>query len=985
MTSTRQFRPLDSTFNWLEVENEVSQLWAENDIFKKVLERQKDFNDKFSFIDGPVTANNPMGVHTARGRTLKDIIQRYYTLNRKKQRFQNGFDTQGLWVEVEVEKSLGMKSKNEILVMGLEEFVGHCKERVSKYSEVITNQSKLLGQQMKWESSYYTHDDKNIEHIWHFLKKCHLNGWLYQKELVMPWCPRCGTSLSNHEMADSYQMFRHPSVYLSLPLKNSPNISVLVWTTTPWTLLANVALAVNPSSNYLLIEAKKKEFIIAESLVDVFFTDYRIVDIFKGTYLENKEYIGPFEEISFQKNVKHKIVCWEDVSINEGTGIVHIAPGCGVEDFELGNMLNLDILCPINEQGLLIVPPFENLSVQEVKGPILSGLLEKNFIFKVEEIKHRYPVCWRCKRELVFKLVSEWFISCEEIRPQLRQANSIVHWIPKYAEKRMDDWLVNMEDWCISRKRFWGLPLPFYPCSCGKLTVIGNKDELKEFTLSQNDFKELQELHKPWIDRIKIKCPSCGKAVSRISEVGDCWLDAGIVPFSTLDYLKNKKYWLEWFPADLVCEMIEQVRLWFYSLLFMSVTLEGLAPYKTVMIYEAVKNQDGSEMHKSADNALSFDEARMRLGSDPMRWYYASQKADTILNFNLKDALKFKNRFIPVWNAVRFFVNLASLDIQEISQLKRKSENVFDQWILSRLKDLHKQYHQAFALGDLRSSIYALEGFFDDLTNKYIRVSRRRFWKTEGDLEEKEEAYSTLYTVLINLSVLLSPFMPFFAEKLYQTLRFPMDQSLPESVHLFLFKDLEVVNTSGEAINDIKTIFEIIEQGRSLRNKAKIKLRQPLSNLVIESLESLFTQTMWEDQLIEAIKKELNVKSVIIAQNVDNPSLEEDYISTASNGKFRLYLKIKITSELENEGNVRELVRVIQNLRKTHHLSLETPINIFYTTHELKLIYSIKKYRNFILKETIGRTIRESAKIQGKKFLVNGSVIYLNVDVSLDH
>ncbi|WP_455463470.1 isoleucine--tRNA ligase, partial [Candidatus Hodarchaeum mangrovi] len=983
---TRRFGSLDSTFNWLEVENEVSQLWENIRIFDKVLKRQKDLKDKFSFIDGPVTANNPMGVHTARGRTLKDIVQRYYTLSQKKQRFQNGFDTQGLWVEVEVEKSLGIKSKNEILVMGLEEFVGHCKERVSKYSEVITNQSKLLGQQMKWENSYYTHEDKNIEHIWHFLKKCHSNGWLYQKQLVMPWCPRCGTSLSNHEMADSYQMFQHPSVYLSLPLKDTPNISVLVWTTTPWTLLANVALAVNPTSNYLLIKAEKKEFIVAESLVDSLFTNYKTINIFKGRDLENKEYIGPFEEISFQGNIKHKIVCWKDVLITEGTGIVHIAPGCGAEDFELGNMLELDILCPINEQGLLIVPPFKNLSVQEAKDPILSDLSRKNFIFKVEEIEHRYPVCWRCKTELVFKLVSEWFISCGEIKPLLRQANSMVNWIPEYAEKRMDDWLINMGDWCISRKRFWGLPLPFYPCSCGKLTVIGNKDELKAFILNKNDFKELQELHKPWIDRIKIKCPSCGKAVSRISEVGDCWLDAGIVPFSTLNYLNDRKYWQEWFPADLVCEMVEQVRLWFYSLLFMSVTLEGIAPYKRVMVYEAVKNQDGSDMHKSAftNKTLSFDETRKILGSDSMRWYYACQKADTILNFNLEDALKFKSRFIPVWNAVRFFVNLASLDIQEISQLKKKSENVFDQWILSRLKELNKQYHQAFALGDLRSPVYALESFFDDLTNKYIRVSRRRFWKTEGDLEEKEEAYSTLYTVLINLSVLLSPFMPFFAEKLYQSLRFPLDQTLPESVHLFLFKDLEVVNTSNEAINDVNSFFEIIEQGRSLRSKAKIKLRQPLSNLVVESFELLFTQTLWEDQLIEAVKKELNVKNVNLCRKFNFPVSTEDYISTTFNGKFRLYLRTEITIELESEGNAREIVRIVQNLRKSHYLNLETPINILYTTSDLKLIQSIEQFSNFILKETIGHTIIESAKIQGKKYLVNGSVIYLKIDVSLD-
>ncbi|MHA1227728.1 MAG: isoleucine--tRNA ligase, partial [Candidatus Hodarchaeales archaeon] len=746
------FKPIDSKYDWIGVESEIRHFWERKDIFKKLQSKLEGSKQNFSFIDGPITANNPMGVHTARGRTLKDIFQRYYALKGFKQRFQNGFDTQGLWVEVEVEKSLGLNSKQEILTMGLESFVEACKDRVRKYSMIITEQSKKLGQQMDWEHSYYTHHDNNIKHIWYFLKKCHEKKWLYRSKLVMPWCPRCSTSLSTHEMTDSYRTVRHPSVYLQLPIKNQANRYFMVWTTTPWTLTANVALAVHPELDYVLVTKGDKEFVLAEKVVDTLLENYRLKKRIKGENLVGLEYRAPFEELSLQKGIVHRVVPWKLVSAEEGTGIVHIAPGCGAEDFQLGKELDLDVVSPIDEQGLLMVEPFFGLRTDEASEPIFDDLKNKNMIFRIETIEHRYPVCWRCKTELVFKLESEWFISCNEIRDRLKEANKSVTWVPSYAGKRMDDWLTNMSDWCISRKRYWGLPLPFYACTCGELIVIGSRKELRELAERPELVDELQELHKPWIDDIKIICPSCGNSVSRVSEVGDCWLDAGIVPFSTLKYLENKDYWKQWFPADLVCEMIEQVRLWFYSQLFMSVTLENKAPFKKVVVYESVRNEDGSEMHKSAVDSLGFDETHEKIGADLMRWFYAGQKTDSIVRYSLRAVTEVRKTFTPLWNAVRFFINLAALDVVDKNQLKHRSTNVFDLWIQSRLKEVTEKYNISLEAKDIRTPTVLLEDFISDLTNYYIRISRRRFWKTKDDQGDKNAAYSTLYTVLLNLT-----------------------------------------------------------------------------------------------------------------------------------------------------------------------------------------------------------------------------------------
>lgn len=975
------FSPVDVNLDWKAMESSILQFWKEKKIFNKLKKKLQASEKSFSFIDGPITANNPMGVHHARGRTLKDIFQRYKAMRGYTQRFQNGFDTQGLWVEVEVEKALGLNSKKDIIDMGLETFVNHCKDRIEKYSKLISGQSQRLGQQMEWDDgSYYTHSDNNIEYIWFFLKICNENGWLYQSQLVMPWCPRCSTSLSAHEMADSYRILEHPSVFLQLPVRGVKNRHFLLWTTTPWTLTANTALAVHPDLTYLLISQENKEYYLAEDAVQVLKNDFKIISTTKGSELLDLSYIPPFSELAMQKGVNHKIIPWEEVSADEGTGIVHIAPGCGAEDYDLGKEYELAILSPIDQQGKLVngLGNFTGLTTTEVTPYIFSTLESKGFLYEIQEIKHRYPVCWRCKTELVFKLEKEWFISCEEIRPLLVEANKTVNWVPEHAGKRMYDWLKNMGDWCISRKRFWGLPLPFYPCSCGEVTVIGSLDELSQLTTDTKTVEALSELHRPWIDSVKISCPKCSNQVSRISEVGDCWLDAGIVPFSTLKYLSDREYWQKWFPADLVCEMIEQTRLWFYSQLFMSVTLEKRAPFRSVVVYEEVRNEDGSPMSKSG-KMLTFEDAIQNSGADILRWSYAKQRPDALLRLGNSVTADMSRKFVPLWNAVRFFLNFATLDVTDPSQLVQSSNNIFDLWILARLNEVINEYIECLDNLDIRRPTILLEDFFDDLTNWYIRSSRRRFWK-EASSEDKNAAYSTLYQVLLNVNYLLAPFMPFLAEHIYQQLKKPLIDELPESVHLnFVSKRQE---TDLSLLADFKIYQKFVELGRSLRSRARIKLRHPLPVAKIYG-ELNFLLKELSPQFLEALRTELNVKELkCLNEYPKEERNDRRYLRVNSKeADFTIVLDTKISEKLKQEGMAKDIVRAIQQLRKEANLEWDQKINVRYETPVEEVTESIKCFSDYVKNETLCQDISSGDLKDGKDFLINESPVKLAINL----
>jgi isoleucyl-tRNA synthetase len=846
------YEPLPAVPDYTGLEKVVLDWWDREGIFDKLRE-QNSGGDRFGFLDGPITANNPMGVHHAWGRTLKDVFQRYKALRGFDQRYQNGFDCQGLWVEVEVEKALGLNSKRDIEEYGLAEFAARCRERVAEFAEVITDQDRRLGRWMDWDNDYYTFSDTNIEYIWRFLKAVQERGWLYKGHRSTQWCPRCGTSLSQHEQAgeENYAELEHPSLFVRFPLKHREGESLIVWTTTPWTLPANVAAAVKPDAEYGLRDG---HWALARSGEEY---DH----LAKGEELTGLEYLGPYDDLPAAVK-EHRIIPWDEVSLTEGTGIVHIAPGAGTEDFELGRIHELPVVVPIDESGR-ILPGFgllEGLSTDEVEDVVIEDLRERELLLEASRITHRYPICWRCKTPLVFRVVDDWFISCQEVRQQLLDANATVEWTPSFYSKRMDDWLRNMGDWNISRKRYFGLPLPFYPCECSELNVVGSKAELEERATAGLD--QLQELHRPWIDEVPISCGSCGKDVRRIPEVGDAWLDAGIVPFSTLGWqspewipggyatgasegvsgadLPDHAYWERWFPAHWISESREQIRLWFYSMLFMSVTLEGRAPYERVLAYERVRDETGREMHKSTGNAIEANEAIERMGADVMRWMYCEQVPSQNLNFGYGPAHEIKRRLLTLWNSVKFFVDYANVSPGgEAGEL-----DPLDRWLLSRVEQLVADTTDAYERYWTPDVISSFEAFVDDLSNWYIRRSRRRFWNGEA------AALSTLRTALTRSLVVIAPVMPFLAEHLWRVLR---GDDEPESIFLVSWQD---AGDRDEALlAEVAETRRVVELGRQARATSGLKLRQPLRRLVVEGAPLA-------EKHADEIREELRVKEV---------------------------------------------------------------------------------------------------------------------------
>ena len=871
------FSPLSEIPDHQAIERSILEWWTDEEIFDK-LRKQNSGGPRWSFIDGPITANNPAGVHHCWGRGLKDMFQRYKALRGFDQRYQNGFDCQGLWVEVEVERSLGLNSKREIEEYGLARFAERCKERVARYSSVITEQSRRLGMWMDWANSYFTFSDTNISYIWAFLKEVHRRGWLYRGHRSTPWCPRCGTSLSQHEQIDSYATLSHPSLYVRFPLVERPDEALVIWTTTPWTLPANVSAAVHPDEEYVLLDSGN--YVAAGRLAELPFSG-RSIRRLKGSELVGLRYAGPFDDLPAQQGVVHRVIPWTSVSLSEGTGIVHIAPGAGAEDFELSREQNLPVLAPIDESGRFLpgYGSFEGMDTEEAARPVVEELKRKSVLLHVGEITHRYPVCWRCGTALVFRIVDDWFISADEIRPLMLEANSTVEWMPSYYSKRMDDWLRNMGDWNISRKRYFGLPLPIYPCaSCGHITVVGSQSELRERATRGLD--QLKELHRPWIDKVVIRCESCNEEVRRIDEVGDAWLDAGIVPFSTLGWrnpewypggyatgasnvlsgadLPDHAYWEQWFPADWISEMREQIRLWFYSQSFMSVTLEGRSPYRKVLTYEKVRDETGREMHKSWGNAIEADVALERMGADVMRWIFAAQTPGQDLNFGFGRGETVKRELLTVWNSVRFLTTYGNIegfrpryeDLLE-GPTAASSGQTLDRWLLARVQELVGKVEDAFERCWTPAVVAAFESFVDDLSNWYIRRSRRRFYSYD------EHAFRTLWYALVRAVMVIAPVMPFLAEHLWRELvADPCEGTAPESVFLATWIGIHEHLRDDSLLAEVEQARHVVELGRQARAAANARLRQPLRTLLVQGADQAVGQT-------NAIKDELRVKDVL--------------------------------------------------------------------------------------------------------------------------
>jgi isoleucyl-tRNA synthetase len=1040
------FKEVKSGLNFPEMEREILRFWEEHHTFDML--REKNAGHKhWSFIDGPMTANNKMGVHHAWGRTYKDIFQRFKAMQGFEQRYQNGFDCQGLWVEVEVEKELGLNSKREIVEYGLDKFAKACRARVEKYSALQAEQSKRLGQWMDWDHSYYTMTDDNIEHIWHFLKTCDEKGWLYKGHRAMPWCARCGTSLSQHELIDSYRDLTHTSVFLKLPILDRENEHMLVWTTTPWTLAANTALAVHPDLNYARVKQGEEILYLSAGTLGKLKPGFEVLGTVKGSELVGLRYRGPFFDLPAQKGIDTRIVAWEYVGEEEGVGVVHIAPGCGEEDYGLSQEQDLKILIPIDENGYYYTDYgwLSGKPVAEVATLVFGDLERKGFLYKTEEYEHRYPVCWRCGEQLVFRLVDEWFISADEIRPLMIEESRKVRWVPDYAGKRMEDWLNNMGDWCISRKRFWGLPLPFYKCSCGEMTVIGSKKQLEDAALS--GLEGLHELHRPWIDNIVIRCPKCGGAAERVTEVGDCWLDAGIVPYSTLGYMnEDKSYWEKWFPAEFICEMREQIRLWFYSMLFMSVTLEGKTPYKAALVYEKVHDEKGRPMHKSHGNAIWFDEAVEKMGADIMRWIYAGSNIQTNLNFGYGKGDEIVRKLLTLWNVYSFFITYAIVDEWTPSKMPGETAHEtpaseLDRWILSRLHALIADVTESLESFDAARVTYAVDAFVDDLSNWYVRLSRRRFWKSQSD-EDKQSAYSTLYEVLVTLAKLLAPILPFTAENIYQNLVRSVLPNAPESVHLCDWPTVDESVVDRQLIAETDAVMKVVRLGRAARNAAGMKVRQPLAKFTVKPSGELEGSAVLRNERL--ILDELNVKELsliadaanlvshvckpnfallgpkygkilpkirtaleaadlsaiaekaLAGENVelkvgdetvvlqpDELSIETvtpENLSCLEEAGTVVAIDTALTEDLIREGMVRDLVRQIQSMRKDSGFNVDDRIKIEYSADD-QLAQAIVVHADYIRQETLADSLTETPDLDSlTEVKISGEKIGLKLE-----
>src|SRR5713226_510990 len=830
------FQPLPTVPDHASLEEEILAWWEAQGTFEQLRDRNRG-GPTFSFIDGPVTANKTLGVHHAWGRTLKDVLQRYKALRGFDQRYQNGFDCQGLWIEVGVERSLGLNSKPEIEEYGLEAFARKCRDLVVRSAAEITAASKRLGQWMDWGNDYFTFSDTNIEYVWRMLKKVHGNDWLYLGHRSNEWCPRCGTSISAHELTGSYVDRADPSLYVRLPLKERRGESLVIWTTTPWTLPANVAAAVNPEAEYGL--RSNGEWVAVARYPNEKFSERGL-----GAQMVGWTYEVPVDDLV---GAEHRVIPWDEVSLEEGTGIVHIAPGCGSEDFELAQVYGLEVLTPVDESGRFYNEYgwLHGLSTVEAGEQIIGALEEKGRLVEAGLHEHRYPECWRCHTPLIFRIADDWFISVRDLRQPMRDANGTVEWTPEYMGKRMDDWLVNMGDWNISRRRYYGLPLPFYPCSCGHLNVIGSRAELEERALG--GLEQLQELRRPWIDRVVVRCEQCGEPVERVKEVGDVWLDAGIVPFSTLGWenptwipegyatgaakgltkadLPDHAYWEKWFPADWVTEMREQIRLWFYSQLFMSVVLTGRAPFRQVLGYEKMLDERGHEMHGSQGNMIEASDAFAHMGADVMRWQYCAQPPNQNLLFGFGPAEQIKRELLTLWNSIVFFISYANIDsLRPTWPAVVPSGELapLDHWLVERTHAFVREAeagYEAFMTVDV---IQAYEAYVDDLSNWYIRRSRRRFWNGE------RVALETLWYALVQTLRVLSPVMPFLTEHLWRNLV----PDGPVSVHLAGWPDVAAPDEA--LLVEIADVRRVVTLAHQARATSGLKLRQPLRRLVVE-------------------------------------------------------------------------------------------------------------------------------------------------------
>ncbi|MCD8391143.1 MAG: isoleucine--tRNA ligase [Firmicutes bacterium] len=858
------YKKVSTDLNFVEREKLVEKFWKDNKIFQKSIDRREG-HDVYTFYDGPPTANGKPHIGHVLTRVIKDMIPRYQTMKGKKVLRKAGWDTHGLPVELEVEKMLGLDGKEQIEEYGLEPFITKCKESVWKYKGMWEDFSSTVGFWADMDDPYVTYDNNFIESEWWALKKIWDKGLLYKGHKIVPYCPRCGTPLSSHEVAQGYKDVKERSATTKFKAAGEDNTYFLAWTTTPWTLPSNVALCVNPEETYVKIKVEDTYYILAEALVSANFPDaeYEVAEKYVGKDLERMEYEPLYSFVKPDKKCWY-ITCDGYVTLTDGTGIVHIAPAFGEDDANVGRNYDLPFVQLVDGKGEMTAETaWAGTFCKDADKLILQDLDERGLLFNAPKFEHSYPFCWRCDTPLIYYARDTWFIKMTAVKDDLIRNNNTINWIPKtIGEGRFGEWLKNVQDWGLSRNRYWGTPLNIWECECGKRHAIGSIEELK--SMSDNCPDDI-ELHRPYIDAVTIKCPDCGKEMHRVSEVIDCWFDSGSMPFAQWHYpFENEDIFKENFPADFISEAVDQTRGWFYSLLAISTLIFNEAPYKNVIVLGLVQDENGQKMSKSKGNAVDPFDALEKHGADAIRWYFYENSAPWLPNkFHDGAVTEGQRKFMgTLWNTYAFFVLYANIDEFDATKYTLEYDKlaVMDKWLLSRLNTLIKTVDENLSNYRITETARALDSFVDELSNWYVRRSRTRFWVKDMP-QDKINAYMTLYTALVTVCKLAAPMIPFMTEDIYQNLVRSIDADAPESIHLCDFPTADEAMTDSELETKMDEVLNVVVLGRACRNTANIKNRQPIGKMYVKG-EPL------DDFYKEIIENELNVKSVEFTDDV---------------------------------------------------------------------------------------------------------------------
>ena len=1049
------YKKVSTNLNFVEREKETAQFWKDHDIFKKSIETREG-DPVYTFYDGPPTANGKPHIGHVLTRVIKDMIPRYRTMKGYMVPRKAGWDTHGLPVELEVEKKLGLDGKEQIEEYGLDPFITQCKESVWKYKGMWEDFSKTVGFWADMDNPYVTYNDNFIESEWWALKTIWDKGLLYKGFKIVPYCPRCGTPLSSHEVAQGYKAVKERSAVVRFKVAGE-DAYFLAWTTTPWTLPSNVALCVNPNDTYCKVKAADGyTYYMAEALLDKVlgkFADeengvkaYEVLDTFPGKSLEYKEYEPLFDcakEICEKQHKKgYYVTCDTYVTMTDGTGIVHIAPAFGEDDAQVGRRYGLPFVQLVDGKGELTKEtPYAGVFVKKADPMVLKDLEEKGLLFDAPKFEHEYPHCWRCDTPLIYYARESWFIKMTAVKEDLIRNNNTVNWIPESIGKgRFGDWLENIQDWGISRNRYWGTPLPVWECSCGHQECIGSRAELAERSGNPDDAKV--ELHRPYIDAVTFKCPDCGGEMHRVPEVIDCWFDSGAMPFAQHHYpFENEDLFKQQFPAQFISEAVDQTRGWFYSLMAESTLLFNKAPYENVIVLGHVQDENGQKMSKSKGNAVDPFDALETYGADAIRWYFYINSAPWLPNrFHGKAVQEGQRKFLgTLWNTYAFFVLYANIDEFDATKytLDYEKLSVMDKWLLSKLNTLIKTVDNNLGNYRIPEAARALDEFVDEMSNWYVRRCRERFW-AKGMEQDKINAYMTLYTALVTVCKVAAPMIPFMTEEIYQNLVCSIDKCAPESIHLC---DYPVANESwidSELEKNMDEVLKIVVMGRACRNTANIKNRQPIGNMFVKAPFEL------SEYFTEIIEDELNVKKVTFTEDVSaytsytfKPQLrtvgpkfgkylgqiqkalaeldgnkamaelkstgalkldsisdevvlyEEDLLITMTqqegymtegDNEVTVVLDTNLTPELLEEGMVRELISKIQTMRKEAGFEVMDKITVSYKADQkVKDIFA--KYGEEIAKEVLAESVvADMVSGYQKEWNINGETVVLGVE-----